>query len=88
MTPTNSKKDNDRIYQNLMHLHKEEHIGDDCFCTTEVAGAYSNILDEVNKQLTQALKELEKELNGGRTFTNASVISETINNKIKELEGL
>lgn len=42
----------------------------------------------IKSELTQALKELKEELNGGRTFTNASVISETIDNKIKELEGL
>lgn len=47
MSDTQAELDNDRIYQNLMHLHKQEHIGDECFCTTEVAGVYRNVLKEI-----------------------------------------
>lgn len=54
--------DNDRIYQNLMHIHRSEHISDDCFCTTEVSGAYKNILDEIEKSLASQRKAAEIEM--------------------------
>lgn len=95
MTHTSSKKDNDRIYQNLMYLHKEEHIGNDCLCTTEIAGVYSNLLDEVNKQVAQALKELKEEATlvsvdnkwgGSNVAPRKAVTIEAIDAKIKSLE--
>lgn len=41
--------DNDRIYQGLAHLHRQEHLKDGCMCTTEISGVYKVVLDEVNK---------------------------------------
>lgn len=54
--------DNDRIYQGLAHLHRQEHIGDNCFCTTEISGVYRIVLDEINNLIAAALKEKEKKL--------------------------
>lgn len=32
------------FYAALMHLHRQDHDPDNCFCTTEVSGAYKTLL--------------------------------------------
>lgn len=55
--------DNDRIYQGLGYLHRQEHLGDDCMCTSEIAGVYGIVLDEINhlinSEVLSVLEELE-----------------------------
>lgn len=60
--PADFVDDNDRIYQGLGHLHRGEHHGDGCFCTTEISGVYRVVLDEVNKLINAHIVSVLEEL--------------------------
>lgn len=48
------------LYDVLVHLHEQKHNEEDCFCTTEIAGAYTKLLSLISAH-TEA-KSREKQL--------------------------
>ena len=51
-------KGDDYIYQHLMYLHRQEHDQENCMCTSEVAGVYKNIKQEVENRFNDMLADI------------------------------
>lgn len=60
-TPNSEQAFKDRIYPALINLHESKHI-ENCFCTTEISGAYKFILEANQKAVTAAEVALLKKV--------------------------
>ena len=72
------KKLEERIYLVCEKLHENEHIGDDCMCTTEIAPAYRFLLEAIiahtNAEIARTLDRIEKSPKGANSGSEAHMM--------------
>lgn len=73
--PTNNNDDERKqleqagLYDALVYLHEQEHDANNCFCTTEISGAYSKVLDIFHRYTQKMiLAEILAELKASKLF--------------------